>query len=65
MCKNYEDNTGRRDIWIVDKSTYPLLPEGCAYMDVGSSAPTVGVLGSAGAVAEKVGMRLSKLSSLF
>jgi hypothetical protein len=28
-----------------------------AYMDVGSRAPTVGALGDAGAVAEKVGMR--------
>jgi hypothetical protein len=54
MCKNYEDNTGRRDIWIVDKSTYPFSLRD-AYMDVGSSASTVGVLGSAGAVAEKVG----------
>ena len=32
-------------------------------MDVGSRVPTVGALGDAGAVAEKVGMRALKSSS--
>ncbi|MFZ2405120.1 MAG: hypothetical protein WAW41_08290, partial [Methylobacter sp.] len=37
----------------------PLLLD--AYMDVGSRAPTVGALGDAGAIAERVGVRRIKI----